>query len=72
MDENGVITAGFNQAYNVGVSDVDSTTLISVEGAHRDHTRLYEFDAPYKQPQTQHHGRNASISRSDARLGVDV
>ena len=68
-DENGVITAGFNQAYNVGVSDVDSTTLISVEG---DHTRLYEFDAPHEQPQTRQHGRNASISRSDARFGVDV
>ena len=67
-----MITAGFNQAYNVGVSDVDSTTLISVEGAHQDHPRLYEFDAPHEQPQTRQHGRNASISRSDARFGVDV
>lgn len=62
---------GFNQAYNVGVSDVDSTTLISVEGDHTIgfmslmlHTNNHKL--------TQQHGRNASISRSDARFGVDV
>ena len=71
-----MIAAGFNQAYNVGVSDVDSTTVTPVEGAHQDHasdsSRFHKFDAPHKQPQTRQHGRNARISRSDQRFGVNV
>jgi hypothetical protein len=71
-----VITAGFNQAYNVAVSDVDNTNITSVEAGHRDHTsdssRFHKFDAPNEQSQTWQHERNASTSRSDLRLGVDV
>ncbi len=68
-----MITAGLNQAYNVAVSDVDNTTITSIEAGHRDHTndssRFHEFDAPNEQPQTWHYERNASTSRSDESTG---
>ena len=68
MDESGAITAGFNQAYNAAMSDMDNAITTSVVDGHPDHNQIVH---DHEQP-LYNTWSNTNINNCDLRSRVGL